>query len=289
MSPKEAALEQLLSERESQESFERAVIAARGLDVAEQVILEARFLYYVDLGEDAKIAELLPAFLERRETFKQEDSEIFGSSEDWLAVVEYVQAIAAMQKDDHVAFKKHITEAFWLSPSMGVVFAPHIERMRLREAMESIQLDFGKTFKNVLGKEQITLKQVLGKQSGLVIHFWSPWSRECETSLPDFLTTAEYLSSKNVGVVSILPETSDKVVEATREMLGDTAKEVQSNWIVDDVEASLSLSLQVQTVPIMVVIDKNGRILFNGHPADDNFWTSLKKLNSKIERPKTAE
>ena len=62
--------------------------------------------------------------------------------EDWLAVIEYVQAIAALKKGDKAAFKTHITEAFWLSPRQASAFAPHIDRMRLEEAMRAVKIDF---------------------------------------------------------------------------------------------------------------------------------------------------
>jgi hypothetical protein len=286
MTPKEAAIEQLLSERESREAFDLSVAAARKQGVAEQAILEGRFLYHVDLAEDAEIAALLPVFLERREKFEPADSEIFASEDDWLAVVEYVQAIAAMQNGDQPAFKKHITEAFWLSPSMGAVFAPHIDRMRLQEAMKKVKLNFDKTYRNILGEDELTLKQMSGERSGLLIHFWSPWSRESEDSLPDFLITAEYLSDKNIAVVSILPETSAKVVTDAKAMLGATAKKVSGNWIVDDQKAPLATELRVRTVPIMVILNKNGEVIFNGHPTDAEFWDSLRELNPDIQRPK---
>ena len=285
MTPKEAAVEQLLAERESREAFDRAVASARELGVAEQAILEAKFLYHVDMSDDAQIAALLPQFLERRETFEQSASEIFASEDDWLAVVEYVQAIAAMENGDQPAFKKHITEAFWLSPSMGAVFAPHIDRMRLQEAMKKVELDFKKSYRNLLNEGDLTFEEMLGERSGLLIHFWSPWSRECEDSLTDFWITAGYLNEKGVAVVSMLPETSQKVIDDAREMLSATGKKAPGSWVVDDKSAPLATQLRVQTVPIMVVLNKDGRVVFNGHPTDARLWKTLRNMDPQIERP----
>ena len=136
--PREAALEKLLAERESPAALEGAIANARKQGVSEQAIPEARFLYHVDRREDDALAAMLPALLKQRDTFRPEDSAIFGVKEDWLAVIEYVQAIAALGKGDKPAFKQHITEAFWLSPRQGAAYAPHIERLRLEESRRAV-------------------------------------------------------------------------------------------------------------------------------------------------------
>ncbi len=87
-SPREAALDNLLAERESPKALKAAIAEARKAGVSEQAILEARFLYHVDHREDEAIAAMLPEFLKQRDGFKLEDSAIFGVKEDWLAVIE---------------------------------------------------------------------------------------------------------------------------------------------------------------------------------------------------------
>ena len=289
MSPQEDALEQLLSERESQEAFDQQILRARSLGVAEQAILEARFLFYVDRAEDDKLAALLPEFLERKDKFDLMESEIFGSVDDWLAVTEYVQALAALEKGDKDGFKKHITEAFWLSPRQGAAFAPHIDRIRLMDAMKAVRVDFQKSYKDILKGETLTLGEVLGENKGMLLHFWSPWSRECEATLGDFFVSAEYLSGKGVSVVSVLPETSDKVIGDAKKMLLETEKNIPGTWIVDTEKVSVSIKLKVQSVPTVVLVTAEGAVLFNGHPTDENFWKALATINPEITRPEMRD
>ncbi|MFD2257076.1 TlpA family protein disulfide reductase [Luteolibacter algae] len=289
LSPREDAVEQLLSERESLEALEKAIVSARELGTPEQVILEARFLFHVDRAEDKEIAALLPQFLKQKDNFKLADSEIFGSVDDWLAVTEYVQAIASMQKGDKDAFKQHITEAFWLSPRQGAAFAPHIDRMRLMDAMRAVRVDFGKNYTDILSGKQVTLGNVLGDNKGLLLHFWSPWSRECEATLPDFFITADHLLSRGISVASVLPETSEKVTLDALKMLKGTEKRVPGVWIVDTKKSPISNKLRVQSVPAVVLISAEGKVLFNGHPTDDEFWRSLERLDPRVERPEMRE
>ncbi len=289
MSPREDAIEQLLSERESPEALDKAAANARELGIPEQAILEARFLFHVDREEDAEIAGLLPDFRKLRDGFKLADSEVFGSVDDWLAVVEYVEALGALEQGDKAGFKQHITEAFWLSPRQGAAFAPHIDRIRLMDAMKAIRVDFEKSYTDILTENPVSLGAAMGEKRGLLLHFWSPWSRECEATLNDFFTTAGYLAKHDVGVVSILPETSAKVKTDAKAMLASTEKKIPGAWIVDTKKSPVSNKLRVQSVPAVVLVSKEGTVLFNGHPTDEEFWKALAKLNPEIGRPEADE
>jgi len=285
LSPREDAIEQLLSERESPEALQKAIAAARAAKVSEQAILEARFLFHVDRAEDKEIAALLPEFLAFKDRFNLSDSEIFAGEDDWLAVTEYVQALSALEKGDKDGFKRHITEAFWLSPRQGAAFAPHIDRIRLVDAMKAVRIDFTKSYADTLGGAPATLGGILGERKGLLLHFWSPWSRECEATLADFFLTADHLALKNVAVASVLPETSGKVIADAKAMLQATEKKIPGAWIVDTEKDPLSARLRVQSVPVVILISPDGAVLFNGHPTDGEFWRALGKINPEIERP----
>jgi thioredoxin-related protein len=287
MTPKEELMEQLFSERESPEALEKAIKGARELGIPEQAILESKFLFHIDRAEDADIAKMLPQFLKQAEKFKLSESEVFGSEDDWLAVLEYVRAIAALQKGEKQDFKKHITEAFWLSPRQGAAFAPHIERLRLMDAMQDVKVDKEKKFLNTLDAESTTLGKVMAEKKGTLLHFWSPWSPECEATLADFFTTADLLTKNGIGVASILPEASAKVnAEA---MLVATGKNIAGHWMLDTEKSPLSNQLKVQTVPTVVLMDAAGKIIYNGHPGNEEFWNLLEKLNPEIKRPELRE
>ncbi len=289
MTPKEDVVEQLFSERESTEALEKAIQSARKLGVPEQAILESKFLFHVDRAEDAEIAEMLPELVKQGEHFKLSDSEIFASEDDWLAILEYVRAIAALQKGEKQVFKKHITEAFWLSPRQGAAFAPHIERLRLMDAMKEVKLDKERKYLNTLDAEKTSLGELMAEKKGVMLHFWSPLSQECESTLADFFITAEHLTKNGISVASVLPETSDKVITAAKAMLTATGKHIPGHWIVDVENSPLSAQLKVESVPAVVLIDATGKIIYNGHPSNEEFWKMLEKLNPEIKRPEMRE
>jgi len=288
--PREAALEHLLSERESPEALEQAIAAARKEGIGDQAVLEARFLFHVDRGDDDALAAMAPEFIKRRDSLKIEDSEIFAVREDWLAVTEYVQAIAAIRAGDRDAFKKHITEAFWLSPKQGAAFAPHIDRLRLEDAMSAITMDFSSIeLAPLAGGDAVSLAAVMEGKKALLIHFWSPWSRESEAGIPDFASVARDLLSKSFAVVSILPEQSEKVVGEAREIVAKLGEEHSGHWLLDRRQRPLNRDLRVQTIPVMILVSDQGRILFHGHPADEAFWSKLAAIDPAIIRPELSD
>ena len=256
--------------------------------MTEQAVLEARFLYHIDRREDDAIAAMLPEFLKQREVFKIQDSAIFGVKEDWLAVVEYVHAIASLKKGDKGAFKSHITEAFWLSPRQASAFAPQIDRMRLEEAMQAVRIDFETRLIALGGGDAIALKSLMADRKAMLLHFWSPASKECEASLPDFLITAKSLGEKGVAMVSLLPEDSPELLTNAREMIRPLGVNPPGAWLIDQKENPLARELRVQTLPVFVLVSNDGRVLFNGDPADDGLWDALKKIDPEITRPVTG-
>ena len=282
--PLQAAIEKMLSERESPDKLEKSIQAARKLGAGEQAILEARFIYHVDRHEDQALAAMAPELLARREKFKLSESEIFGLKEDWLAVVEYVQAIAALKENDQPAFKKHITEAFWLSPRQGVAFAPHIERLRLDEAMKKVRIDFSRSFTTLTG-ETVTLASIAESKKALLFHFWSPWSRECESTVGDFITSAKELTSNGIAVISVIGESEPEAISDTEAIFSAISKGPPGTWISDSNKASISKQLRIQNVPMMVLVGLDGKILFNGHPAEKRLWDKLQTLSPEIKRP----
>ncbi|MFN4942942.1 MAG: redoxin family protein [Akkermansiaceae bacterium] len=289
LTPKEELMEQLFSERKSLEALEAAIKGARELGIPEQAILESKFLFHIDRAEDADIAKMLPQLLKQAEKFKLSESEVFGSEDDWLAILEYVRAISALQKGEKQEFKKHITEAFWLSPRQGAAFAPHIERLRLMDAMQDVKLEKEKKYLNTLDAESTTLGKVMADKKGTLLHFWSPWSPECEATLADFFATADLLTKNGIGVASILPEASAKVNAEAKAMLVATGKNIAGHWMLDTEKSPLSNQLKVQTVPAVVLMDAAGKIIYNGHPSNKEFWNLLEKLNPEIKRPELRE
>ena len=282
---RQEALDNLMAERGTEKQLLDAVQKARAAGVGEQAILEARFLYRVDKGDDAALAAMLPEFIKRQPDFKLEESAIFGVEEDWLAVIEYLKSLAALESGDREGFKRHITEAFWLSPRQAGAFARHIERVRMEEVMRRLKVDFTHRVEPVLQGDGLPLADLMRDKKALLLHFWSPWSHECEEYLPDFMAIAKMLSSHGIAVASLLPGDVPDLLEDAREMLRAAGHEAGGAWLVDPAERPLARMLRVRNLPVIVLIAPNGAVLFNGSPTENDLWKALSEIDAAIRRP----
>lgn len=284
------AIEDLLAERGEPADYDAAEARARAAGVGEQALLECRFLYHVDRGRDEEIAALLPKFLERSDGFRIEDSVIFSVEDDWLAVVEYLRALDALGRGDGAGFKTHITEAFWLSPGQGAAFAEPIERFRVREAMRGVTVDFEVALESLAeGGEEVALASLLEERRAMLLHFWSPWSRECEMWMPEFVRIAPVLEAGGVAVVSVLPDREPFLRGEAREIVAALGEEPPGRWLVDRESEPLHRLLRVRGVPTAVLVSPAGEVLYNGHPAREGMWKELRKLDPALARPAAGE
>jgi len=284
LSVKESALEKIFASMGAAE-FPAALEEAKKAGIHEQVILEASFLHYVDLRDDTALAALAPDFVKRRDTFDPDNSEVFSIKEDWLAVVHYTQSLAALQKGDQAGFKKHITEAFWLSPRQAQAFAPHINRLRQDQAMAAITLDPNRSIQPQDGGPRTTLGQLMNEKKATVLHFWSPMSQEVQLNLPDFIRTTQSCNDQNIAVISVLVGQYPTIKEDAEVIRKEDAGEAKCTWISDSNKGSLSNSLRIADIPTMVIVSPEGKILFNGHPSDKKFWIEIKKIAPEFKRP----
>lgn len=283
------ALGALLAERGDAKAFAAAIATASKAGVSPQAMLEARFLYHVDRDDESMIASMVPDLLKQSESFKPENSAICAEKDDWLAIVEYARAVAALRASDQSAFKSHITEAFWLSPQQASAYAPLVERVRLKEAMRNVKMDFATRLQSIDAEAQSTsLESLMNGKKAMLLHFWSPRSEECLDSLPDFATTAELLLAHQIAVVSLMPnEGVDGLTEASK-AIRTYRKKPTGEWLVDSAPQRLARVMKIRELPAIVLVSKDGNVLFNGSPSDEAFWKSLHSIDDRITRPTAA-
>lgn len=281
---KETLLETLFASQD-EEALQENIKAARAGGVSEQAILEARFISIVDSGNNATLGALAKELETAAANFKVEDSAIFTVKEEFLAIVQYAHALAALDAGDKARFKKHITEAFWLSPNQGPAFAPHIERLRLKEAMSALKIDFQRTLLTQDAGKPLTLAEATGDATYVLLHFWSPWSEECGAFLDDFIATSAELSKHGVAVISILAESAPDALADAKEVTAGAGKKATCQWLLDNPDQPLSRELRLANVPTCALIHKDGSVLFNGHPAENDLWKELQLAVPKIKRP----
>lgn len=281
---KEQSLEKIFTLREPK-AFHSAMEEAKAAGVHKQALLEANFLFLVDTGTPAQIAALAEDMKAQREHFSLEDSQIFSIEEDWLAVVHYTQALAALEQSDRTAFKAHITEAFWLSPRQGSAFAPHIEQLHLDDAMTQVKLPPEQPFIFHTEEGSTTFSELIKDKKALLIHFWSPWSRESDETFDDFLKTAQECQKHGIEVIALLADPNPEVMKDAKDFLASRKGDTGFTWIIDNTKQPLTRIMRLQQFPNFVLLSPEGHVLFNGAPTDPQLWLELTDIAPSFERP----
>lgn len=267
-------------------SLTKAIAAGKSAGLPEQMFLEAQFIYFVNQNDQSSLAEMAPLLEKHLPKYSSDDTMLFAVKEDYQSIVEYTKALAALGKKDLPLFKKHITEAFWLSPAHAVQFAPHIEEVRLQQAMKDVALDLTRTFENQKnGDSKTSLKDVLGDAPALVLHFWSPWVQPSMDAMPEIAIVSKLLLDNGLPVTSILLGGTAESRQDAATYLATEGKDNPGKWLIDSTKNALASQLRIASFPTIVLVNQEGRILFNGDPVRREFWSALAKINPKITPP----
>ena len=279
---KEKILEALLNAPD-RASLKQAIKTGKAAGLPDQIFLEARFIFLVNEDDRAALAAIAPELEGHLPKFSPDDTMLFAVKEDFASIVEYTKALAALQKNDTALFKKHITEAFWLAPSHAAQFAPLIDEMRTEEAMKKITLDLNLKFKNQKSKgESTSLKSIVGESPAFLIHFWSPWVNQSMAAMDEFFTISTTLIKNKIPVASILLSSTSEARRDGDDFLATEEKKSLGHWLVDAEKSSLGSLMRVSSFPTVVLVSHEGKILFNGDPADHRLWEILTGINPEI-------
>ncbi len=269
--------------------FTKAMEEAKQSGVHPQALLEAKFLFLVDTGTNAQIAALTEEMKQLKETFSLKHSQIFSVKEDWLAVVHYTQALAALEQNDRTAFRAHITEAFWLSPRQASAYAPHIEQLHLDDAMTKIQLKPEHSFLYHTKEGSTTLQEILTDKKAALLYFWSPWSREVETTFSDFKALAKLCEQHNITTLAIHSDTNPESMLDAKSFIESQQTTIAFEWIIDQQEQPLAQMMRVQRHPTIVLLSTEGYVLYNGTLDNKQLWIELKEISPELIKPESLE
>lgn len=275
-------IDALFTERDPKK-FDTTYQKAIKLKVSQQALLEAKFLYYIDNQDFKSLAEM--ANLLEEFTFSPQDSEVFTLEDDWLAITQYCKALKALQSGDNASFKSHIKEAFWLSPRQASAFAPHIENLKIEEAMSRVTIDKNTTLPNLLDDQSTLIHNT--SSLATLLYFWSPWSQEFTETLDDFKLTCEAANKHNFRVIGVLAEQSKEVYKDAKILVEEERLQDLSQWVLDESNHTLARKLRIQNIPSLVLIGNNGKVMFNGHPSSPQLWNAISAIEPAFKRPRS--
>ena len=75
-------------------------------------------------------------------------------------------------------------------------------------------------------------------------------------------------------------ETAESIAERIRQEQNATLP-----WLVEPADRPYTKAFELDSIPRMILLSPEGKVLFNGHPEDPSLWVALKKINPAIQAP----
>jgi hypothetical protein len=270
----------LMAPRNTAAELDAAISAARTEGISKQAILEAKLMWGLRNQDIGYLTSILPDLDEAALAFRAEASpNHFTSVENYRGMLSYLRALVADDEHDEEAFRRHITDAIWRFPQQGGTFGTVIAQFQIREKMARVTLDLSLPLATSASKVT-SLGQTLGTDKALLLLFWSTSEPRSVQSIHDFIQLAPALApygirTAGLGLDDI--ETAEKI---------RTEQGAPCAWLVEPSDRPLTNLLEITSVPRLVLISTQGRILFHGPPNDPVLWKALKRVAPTLVPPK---
>ncbi len=282
---REKALKTLMTAAlDKSEDFFEAYDAARDAGVGKAQLLEAQALKLLKAGDVDGLKLLAPKLDAHKNEIIVGPEQTFASRAQLEGFLHALAAVKAYQEDDIAVFETEVKQALWNAPKFSEIFqlTSLIHEFRQNEviqtAMEKIVLPMDMEIPKTDGGTTTLGLMAMGNKA-VLLDFWASWCRPCMALMPELQKKAEKLPSQGVFVAAINTDDEDAVAKAKkiRENL-----EMDMPWYIEPDQRPLSRQLLINSIPRMVLITPEGKVLFNGHPADKKLVNELNKLGVEL-------
>ena len=167
-----------------------------------------------------------------------------------------------------------------MGPRIQAFMRPRMEAAQARERneekklMANLKVPMDLEIQTSAG-EKTTLGDLAKGKKGVLLDFWASWCGPCMNLMPELQKKAEKLGSKGILVAGMNTENADKA-ESVRKK-----RKIGFTWLVEPEGRPLSQMLKINSIPRMILVAPDGKVLFNGHPMDDELVSTLADLGVK--------
>lgn len=262
--------------------FAAIVDEARAGGVTEAFILQATTLERLGQRDIDGAIVTLDKLIKVANDLEFGPEEQFLSKRQLKGFASSLKAIQAYQSDNYEAFEKHAASAFLDAPdyvdAFGILgLVTELRASEARElAMADLRIPMEMAFANVDGESK-SLKDWMGGNQALLIDFWASWCGPCIHLMPELRTKAETLPDQGVFVAGMNTDRGDQVSKAKK--VQDQHDMQSVPWLLEPENAPLSSLLMINSIPRMILVDAEGKVLYNGHPMDPGLKKALAKLD----------
>jgi thiol-disulfide isomerase/thioredoxin len=110
--------------------------------------------------------------------------------------------------------------------------------------------------------EKTSLAALAKGQKALFIDFWASWCGPCMANMPKLKTMAVDFKKRNVTVIGMNTEDMATAAQIGKE------QSIAFDWLVEPEDRPFSKMLKIDSIPRAIILSPEGKVLYNGHPAD---------------------
>ncbi|MEM9160207.1 MAG: TlpA disulfide reductase family protein [Verrucomicrobiota bacterium] len=265
--------------------FESAYEAARAAGVENTVLLEGRLIRSIVGRDYAGVIALESEFKGEAGNFDYGPGKMFMSERQLFGLISIFKALQAHDDGRIEDFETHSKEAFVSAPQFvgGYGLLEMMTELRRSEAdaiaMESLRIPMDMEITSAEGETR-TIRDWMGNHKAMLVDFWASWCGPCLQAMPSLKAKSEALPDQGVFVAAFNTDDDDQLGNAKRIRERYEMQEVP--WMMDPNGGDVSALLNINSIPRMVLFDGEGKVLYNGHPADPALNQALAKLDVSV-------
>jgi len=253
----------------------------------EDWLLEAELIRALSASDLERMIALLPRVEEAGDGFRYGFGRDFYSARQLEGFADTVRCVIAYQRGDMEGFERHAVKSFTKAPGFNRAFgiAELLARHRMEEAQQEALADFTVPMDMELASvdgDSRTLEQWMGGNKAMLVDFWASWCGPCIRLMPSLKEKEATLSAQGVFVAGVNTDRGEQQSKAARTREQHGMESVP--WLLDRNGGDLSGMLMIDSIPRMVLIGREGQVLYNGHPMDEKLGVALAAIGVELGR-----
>lgn len=266
---------------DNKEELASALTKAKSKGATSQQILEGKILWAVFRAEDAEYYQTIVTEVEKATTnWLGKEAIALKKPKNVQATAHFMAALKAHANGEDATAEKEILQAIWLDPTADK-YIKTISKIQPIDA--KIQMDM--TIETTDGKK-VTLAEYAKDKKAVYIQIWASWCGPCLHLFPVLNSRAKSLPPQGVAVVAMNSEMGRETDGGGNALKAKKLKlehEMQLPWLVEPKGSPYTELLEIDSVPRAIVVDPQGKVLFNDHPMDKGLVLVLKKLGANLD------